>query len=110
MKMALRKVERNKGAAGIDGMTVKSLWPYLKEHWPSIKWQLLQGTYKPQQMTWNGKSQELTLFGSKVPELLCLKMFPQGYKLERNTTSGGIYEKNLPTEFFNIDGLSTVGI
>ncbi len=46
--LALQKVESNNGAAGIDGMTVKSLRPYLKEHWPTIKGQLLQGTYKPQ--------------------------------------------------------------
>ena len=47
MKMALQKVKRNKGAAGIDGMTVNSLRPYLKEHWPSSKEQLLQGSTIP---------------------------------------------------------------
>jgi RNA-directed DNA polymerase len=30
---ALKRVERNAGAPGIDGMTVKDLRPYLKEHW-----------------------------------------------------------------------------
>src|SRR6202171_1491073 len=37
-----------KGAAGIDGMTFEDLAPYLKEHWPAIRAQLLDGTYKPQ--------------------------------------------------------------
>ncbi len=48
MLRALRRVESNKGAAGVDGMEIKSLRPYLKEHWPRIKEELLKGTYKPQ--------------------------------------------------------------
>ena len=48
LKKALAQVKRNKGAAGIDGMTVDDLGPYLKEHWPTIRAQLLEGTYKPQ--------------------------------------------------------------
>ena len=45
---ALAQVKRNKGAGGIDGMSVKDLAPYLKEHWPTIRVQLLEGSYKPQ--------------------------------------------------------------
>ena len=45
---ALARVEANKGAAGIDGMSFEDLRPYLKEHWPTIRAQLLDGTYKPQ--------------------------------------------------------------
>jgi RNA-directed DNA polymerase len=41
-------VKANKGAAGIDGMTVENLTPYLKEHWPTIRAQLLNGSYRPQ--------------------------------------------------------------
>src|SRR5262245_52412045 len=48
LKKALAQVKRNKGASGIDGMTVNDLAPYLKEHWPTIRAQLLEGTYKPQ--------------------------------------------------------------
>jgi RNA-directed DNA polymerase len=48
LKKALARVKRNKGASGIDGMTVEHLTPYLKEHWPTIRAQLLEGTYKPQ--------------------------------------------------------------
>jgi RNA-directed DNA polymerase len=48
LKQALAQVKRNKGAPGSDGMTVEALGPYLKEHWPMLRNQLLEGTYKPQ--------------------------------------------------------------
>jgi RNA-directed DNA polymerase len=48
LKKALAQVKRNKGAAGIDEMTVGELSAYLKEQWPTIRAQLLEGTYKPQ--------------------------------------------------------------
>ncbi|MGY4288609.1 RNA-directed DNA polymerase [Bradyrhizobium sp. LM2.7] len=48
LKEALARVKRNKGAAGVDGMTVGDLPAYLKEHWLTIRAQLLDGTYKPQ--------------------------------------------------------------
>jgi RNA-directed DNA polymerase len=48
LKTALAQVRRNKGAAGVDGMTVGELPDYLKEHWPAIRAQLLDDTYKPQ--------------------------------------------------------------
>ncbi len=47
LKKALAQVKRNKGAAGVDGMSVDDLPGYLKEHWPAIRAQLLEGTYKP---------------------------------------------------------------
>src|SRR4051794_40154303 len=47
LKEALRKVKANKGNAGIDGMTVGQLDDYLKQHWPMIREQLLNGTYEP---------------------------------------------------------------
>ncbi len=48
LRKALARVKRNKGAPGIDGMTVGDLAPHLKEHWPTIRAQLLDGTYRPQ--------------------------------------------------------------
>ena len=48
LKEALAQVKRNKGAAGTDGMSVDALSAYLKEHWPAIRAQLLDGTYQPQ--------------------------------------------------------------
>jgi RNA-directed DNA polymerase len=48
LKKALLQVRRNKGAPGIDGMRVDDLAAHLKEHWPTIREQLLEGTYEPQ--------------------------------------------------------------
>jgi RNA-directed DNA polymerase len=48
LKKALAQVKRNKGAAGIDGMSVDDLSAHLTEHWPMIRAQLREGTYKPQ--------------------------------------------------------------
>jgi len=47
LKEALRRVKRNKGSAGVDGMTVGGITDYLKQHWPAIREQLLNGTYEP---------------------------------------------------------------
>jgi len=48
MRLALRQVERNSGAAGVDKMTVEQLRPYLREHWQRIKAELLADDYHPQ--------------------------------------------------------------
>ena len=48
LKEALARVRRNKGAPGIDGMTVEALGAHLKDHWPTIRAQLLDGSYEPQ--------------------------------------------------------------
>lgn len=48
LKQALRRVKSNKGSPGIDGMKVGELPGYLKQHWPTIREQLLSGTYQPQ--------------------------------------------------------------
>src|SRR5467141_1554890 len=47
LKEALRQVRSNKGSAGVDRMTVDKLGDYLKQHWPVIREQLLNGTYEP---------------------------------------------------------------
>jgi RNA-directed DNA polymerase len=47
LKKALRRVKANKGSAGVDGMTVGEITGYLKQHWPAIRGQLLNGTYEP---------------------------------------------------------------
>jgi RNA-directed DNA polymerase len=47
MKEALRRVKTNKGSAGIDGMTVGGIADYLKQHWPTVRERLLNGTYEP---------------------------------------------------------------
>jgi RNA-directed DNA polymerase len=47
MQKALRRVEQNKGAPGVDGMVTSQLRGYLKRHLEKIKTALLDGTYKP---------------------------------------------------------------
>lgn len=48
MLRAYERVVSNKGSAGIDGMTVEQLKPYLQERWAKIKEELLKGEYQPQ--------------------------------------------------------------
>lgn len=48
MVKAYCRVRQNRGAAGIDGMTVEALHDFLQRNWPGIKAQLLSGTYVPQ--------------------------------------------------------------
>lgn len=45
---ALDRVRANKGAAGIDGMSVDELAGFCRLHWPRIREQLLSGRYAPQ--------------------------------------------------------------
>jgi len=47
MRRAIRRVIRNKGAPGVDGMTVRKIKRYLKRHWGKIEKALLDGAYKP---------------------------------------------------------------
>src|SRR5881398_316018 len=44
---AWKRVRQNKGSPGVDGMTIDDAKDYLREHWPSIRSQLLKGTYQP---------------------------------------------------------------
>ena len=47
MLKALKAVERNGGAAGVDGMEVTQLRGYLREHWSTMREQILSGEYQP---------------------------------------------------------------
>jgi len=47
MWLALKRVESNKGAPGVDGMPVSELRAYLREHWPRIREELLEDRYIP---------------------------------------------------------------
>ena len=48
LNKAYLQVFRNKGAAGIDGVTVEELKDYLKEHKDEILWKIRNRKYKPQ--------------------------------------------------------------
>jgi RNA-directed DNA polymerase len=60
LKEALRQVRGDKGSSGVDRMTVDQLGDYLKQHWPAIREQLLNGTYEPKPV----RRIALTLAGS----------------------------------------------
>ena len=45
---AWKRVRQNKGSPGVDGMTISDARDYLREHWPGIRSQLLEGAYQPQ--------------------------------------------------------------
>lgn len=48
IELAQKKVYANKGASGIDGVTVRELEQYMQENWNSIKEQIRGRKYKPQ--------------------------------------------------------------
>jgi group II intron reverse transcriptase/maturase len=47
MFRALKQIRANKGAPGIDQITVDQIGGYLKRHWSQVKAHLLNGTYNP---------------------------------------------------------------
>jgi len=48
MQRAYQRVKRNRGSAGVDGMTVDELMPYLRSHWARIRDEIREGRYRPQ--------------------------------------------------------------
>lgn len=50
MQRALSRVKQNKGAPGMDGMSVDQLGGFLRAHWPRIKERLLEGSYEPKRV------------------------------------------------------------
>jgi RNA-directed DNA polymerase len=47
LQAALKRVRKNKGSSGIDGMTVEELSDHLRLNWPALREQLLTGQYRP---------------------------------------------------------------
>lgn len=47
MQRAWKRVKANKGAAGVDGMDIAQTGLYLTTAWPTIRQQLMAGTYRP---------------------------------------------------------------
>ncbi len=48
LNLAYKRVKRNGGSHGVDGMKVEELLSYLKQHGDQIKHDLLEGKYRPQ--------------------------------------------------------------
>src|SRR5262249_42845339 len=47
LEHAWHRVRSNQGSSGVDGRTIDETRDYLREHWPTIREQLLNGTYEP---------------------------------------------------------------
>ena len=47
MHEAWKRVRSNKGAPGVDGMTLAAFPDYAKQHWSSLRQSLRAGTYQP---------------------------------------------------------------
>ena len=47
MRLAYKKVKANKGASGIDGITLEEIDDYLKENWVNIRDKIRERKYKP---------------------------------------------------------------
>ena len=45
---AWKRVRANGGSPGVDNRSIDDTAAYLREHWPSIRAHVLQGTYQPQ--------------------------------------------------------------
>jgi RNA-directed DNA polymerase len=48
MRVAWARVKSNKGAPGIDGMSIEEFPAFARTHWPMIRQALLDGRYRPQ--------------------------------------------------------------
>lgn len=62
---ALQRVRKNKGSAGVDGMSVDDLTGYLRENWEWIRSELLGGSYQPSAV----RRQEIPKSGGGVRQL-----------------------------------------
>ena len=47
LEAAWQRVKANAGAPGVDGMTVAAFPAFCREHWPRLRAQLMEGTYRP---------------------------------------------------------------
>jgi RNA-directed DNA polymerase len=47
MQRAWKRVKANRGAAGVDGLDIAQTGQHLKHAWPTIRQQLVEGTYQP---------------------------------------------------------------
>ena len=65
LKAALKRVRKNKGGPGVDGMTTEQLLPHLWGNWARIRAELLAGTYQPSPV----KRQQIPKSGGGVRDL-----------------------------------------
>ena len=68
LERAWKRVRSNQGGPGVDGMTIDAAKDHLREHWPNIRAQLLEGTYQPQPV----KRVEIPKPDGGIRKLACL--------------------------------------
>lgn len=51
MNEAYKKVRANKGASGVDGITIEELDNYIRKNWKTIQEKIRKRKYKPQPVT-----------------------------------------------------------
>ena len=61
MNAAYKRVCANKGADGVDDVSVEELGDYIRENWDSIKEQIRRREYKPQPVRRVWRYQNLTV-------------------------------------------------
>lgn len=85
MDYAVKRVKSNKGAEGVDGMTVGALDVWLAEHRDELKQRLLDGKYRPQPVRRveipkdNGKTRPLgipTVVDRVIQQAICQVLSP----------------------------------
>ena len=47
LRKAWKAVKANKGAAGIDGISIEKFITHIRPHWENVRAKILEGTYKP---------------------------------------------------------------
>ena len=47
MSEAWKRVKANKGVAGVDGMSIEEFPEFARNHWPSIRQDLVEEKYRP---------------------------------------------------------------
>jgi group II intron reverse transcriptase/maturase len=65
VEQALKRVRKNQGSPGMDGMSVDELPSYLAEHWEGLREQLLAGAYEPKPV----RRQQIPKPGGGIREL-----------------------------------------
>lgn len=57
LMLAYQRVVENKGAAGVDNLSVAELKPWLKKNWRSVRQALIDGNYRPGRNAWQAVQQ-----------------------------------------------------
>ena len=97
MALARQRVKRNKGSAGIDGMSVQELDKYFMENGTAIRQSVMEGKYRPRPVRGveipkdNGKKRQLgipTAVDRTIQQAITMKLTPIFEPLFSDTSYG----------------------